>query len=61
MHGHLGGGARPVQLSRTEQVGEVVGEGGVQAGPFPGQQVSVDHLTEQGVTEVVAVLAGSGH
>jgi hypothetical protein len=38
-----------------------VGEGGVQAGPFAGQQVSVDHLTEQGVTEVVAVLAGSGH
>jgi len=57
MRGHLGGGVRPVQLTRTEQVGE----GGVQAGPSPGQQVSVDHLTEQGVTEAVAVLAGSGH
>jgi hypothetical protein len=53
VRGHLGGGVRPVQLTRTEQVGEGVGEGGVQAGPFAGQQVSVDHLTEQGVTEKV--------
>jgi hypothetical protein len=33
----------------------------MQPGPFPGQQVSVDHLTDQGVTDVVAVLAGLGH
>jgi hypothetical protein len=60
MRGHLGGGVRPVQLTRTEQVGESVGEGGVQADPFAGHQVSVDHLTQQDVTEVVAFLAGPG-
>jgi hypothetical protein len=43
------------------RLARVWGEGGGQAGPFAGQQVSVDHLTEQGVTEVVAFLAGSGH
>ena len=32
--GHLGGGVRPVQLTRTEEVGEGVGEDGVQAGPL---------------------------
>ena len=55
MRGHLGGGVRPVQLTRTQQVGEGVGEGGREAGPFAGQQVSVDHLTEQGVTAAVQV------
>jgi hypothetical protein len=30
----------------------------VQPSPFAGQQVSVDDLAEQGVTDVVAVLAG---
>src|SRR5215217_5724225 len=49
---------RPTSPAHPNRAGR---RGGVQAGPFAGQQVSVDHLTEQGVTEVVAVLAGSGH
>jgi hypothetical protein len=30
----------------------------VQPGPLAGQQVSVDDLAEQGVTNIVAILAG---
>jgi hypothetical protein len=37
-----------------------MGKGGVQLGPFAGQQVGVNHLAQQGVTDVIAVLTGHG-
>jgi hypothetical protein len=61
VHGDLGRGPRPIQLTRTEQVGDGVGEGSVQPRPFAGQQIGDDDFAEQGVTDVVAALAGSGH
>jgi len=33
----------------------------MQPGPFAGQQVSVDHLPQQSVAELVAVRTGPGH
>jgi hypothetical protein len=38
-----------------------VGKGGVQPRPFARQEVSFDDFADQGVTDVVAVFAGSGH
>ena len=58
VHGDLGRRAGPVQLTRTEQVGDGVGQGGMQPCPLAGQQVSVHDFTDQGVPDIVAVPAG---
>ena len=57
----LGHRAGPVQLTQTAQVSNGAGQGGMQPAPFAGQQVSVHNFTDQGVPDVVAVLAGPGH
>ena len=56
--GQLGGGRRGRAVGQLGLVGERLGQGGVEPGPFPGQQVGVDDLAEQGVTNLVAVEVG---
>jgi hypothetical protein len=58
MGGQLGGGRRGRAVGQLRLVGERLGQGGVEPGPFPGQQVGVDDLAEQGVTNLVAVEVG---
>jgi hypothetical protein len=59
--GQLGGCYRGGDAGQLGPLGERLRQAGVEPCPLAGQQVGVDHLAEQGVTDVVAVLAGCRH
>jgi hypothetical protein len=59
--GEFGGGHRRGAISQLRPAGQNPRVGGVQRHPLPGQQVGVDHLPQQRMAEVIAVLARAGH
>jgi hypothetical protein len=58
VHGQLASDHRRGDASQRRLLSERLSQASMQAGPLAGQQVGVDHLTKQGMTNVVAVPAG---
>jgi hypothetical protein len=59
--GHLGRSHRRRGIGQLRPLGQRAGIGGMQPRPFAGHQVGLDDLTQQGVAQLVAVLARPGH
>jgi hypothetical protein len=61
VHGQLSSCHRRGDVGQLGLLGERLSQAGVEPCPLAGQQGGVDHLAEQGVADVVAVLAGRRH
>jgi hypothetical protein len=61
VEGQLGREDRGRLIGQLWPLGKCPGIASVQFHPLAGQQIGVDHLTEQGVTDVIAVPTSRRH